>query len=180
MLPQLCCEFCDMRFECKKALHMHAAVLHAKRTAVRLHIDTTFCPICGLEFHTRVGVMNHIVDKSAICHANLLLRPALMTPDQCKPFDDECRLFRADNKKKLQPKSKALLPCVRRHGPFQLVIGQNGAPIVTTNGHPLSSDHAWNRSPFVMGLDESISIDGCPASLRAPCTPACLLCAQYK
>ena len=173
------CADCGMSFPDKTSLQMHGAVLHKKKTKVRLHFNATYCQICCLEFHSRVALMDHLY-KTVICHANLLACPQVHTEEECEPMDEECRKFRECNKKKLQPKHGSGMPCVRRLGPYLPVRGADGSIIQTSNGHPLSSDHPWHRSPFLKGVDESLDIIGCPASLRAPCKTCCILCAQKE
>ena len=149
--------------------------MHGMRCEIRLRITETYCTVCGLENHCRNMMMNHL-DRSPICHANVMAQPVVMTEEECRPFDDECRLRRQKNKKTLEPKSGSGTPCVRRLGPFLPVVNLDGTIILTKNGHPLSDNHPWHRSPELMGCDESLSLIGCPASLRAPCKSACLLC----
>ena len=127
----------------------------------------------------RVAVMDHLY-KSVISHANLLASPQILSEAECEPLDELCRKFRESNKKKLQPKNGTGMPCVRRLGPYLPVRGADGNFIQTSNGHPLSSDHPWHRSPYLSGVDESLDIIGCPASLRAPCKTCCVLCAQKE
>ena len=155
---------------------MHCVVVHGKKSDVNSHIDTTFCTVCELEMHSRPAVLEHLY-KSVICRANILLKPKILTDAERDAFDSECAVIRQKNKKCLMPKHHSDLPCVRHLGPYRPVYNLAGELIVTSNGHPLSSNHPWHRPPQLADRDECSSIlGGCHASLRKPCTVLCCLC----
>ena len=170
------CGTCGSVQPSKTALQMHDAVVHGEKSDIRLHVRETFCTICGLESHCRTMMMNHL-DRSLVCRANTKNRHPAMTDAECEPFDTICREYRK-SKKKLAPKSGSGKPCVRYHGPFLPVWNLDGSLVQTSNGHPTSDSAPWCRSSELSGGDGSLAIDGCPASLRAPCKHFCILCGK--
>ena len=72
------CDTCGPMQPSRTALQMHQAVMHGKRSDIRLHVRETFCTICGLESHCRTMMMNHL-ERSLVCKANTKNRHLPMT-----------------------------------------------------------------------------------------------------
>ncbi len=54
-------------------------------------VDTTFCPCCLKEFHTRTRVLAHIMAKSKVCRADLELRPFRISQVESDILDESAR-----------------------------------------------------------------------------------------
>ena len=170
------CDICGHVLYSKKALHMHAAVLHAKMTAVRRYVDSTHCTTCGLEFHSRPAILAHLIEKSPVCLANVLMQEPVFLKKHVRLLMKHVERYVLIIGRGCDRNIVLKYHVFEGLGPYLPVYGLNGDLLVASNGHPLSSNHPWHRSPDLSGGDDSLTITGCPASLREACTEQCCLC----
>ena len=138
---QSCCD-CGAAFASLQALSVHRARKHGWRNDVRIHVDTTFCTVCLLEFHARNRVVNHLAYGSPTCLANLLSRGPVISWEVANGLDDEERAGEGRNRSAGWGRAKALAPCCRLAGPLLPVVFGDGQE--ASGRHPLGSRHRWH------------------------------------
>ena len=52
-------------------------------------VDTTACPICLMQFHTRTRVVEHLAKDNQRCRTALAAAPPLLTAEQAEELDEE-------------------------------------------------------------------------------------------
>ena len=87
---QLCISTACRVFPSERALRAHLVSGHGTRCQTRAFIDSDGrCPVCGLNFHTRIRAIAHAQRKSSACSLRIQL---------CKPLPDErIRLLDAED-----------------------------------------------------------------------------------
>ena len=87
---QLCISTACRVFPSERALRAHHVAGHGVRCRTRAFIDSDGrCPVCGLNFHTRIRAIAHAQRKSSACSHKIQL---------CKPLpDDRIRILDADD-----------------------------------------------------------------------------------
>lgn len=136
------CDDCGVAFPSLQALSVHRVRKHGWRHEVRVHIDTTFCTVCLLEFHARNRVINHLAYGSPICLANLLARGPVISWEAANALDDEERVGEGRNRSAGWGRGKALAPCCRLSGPLLPVVLGEGQEV--SGRHPLGGRHRWH------------------------------------
>ena len=191
------CTDCDYSCDSKKQLLCHSRVTHGHRHPVNRCVDTTYCLVCGLDRHTRAGILAHLQDRTPICRLNLLKRGPHVSEEAAEALALEAAAQRTGNSHGGRDKHFAERKCVRIYGPFLPVLDLNGDVIQARNGHPLGPNRAWNRPArldapmckrFLFGDRGPLGCmcadctamapraRACPASLRVQCTADCALC----
>ena len=170
------CDVCG--YECAEytQLQMHAAAAHGEVSEMSRKISDEFCPCCLLVFTSREAVLGHL-GKSLICHRNVQRLPVL-SDDDVRALVDEGRTKRQANVKSGVHKQFVEKIAVRMLGPY-CVKNFDGSHHVTSNGHPLSTNHPWRRTRyFEVGGDGSRQLPGrpCVGSHFVICTSKCGLC----
>ena len=67
------CDICGAVRLSLKDINLHKFLSHGIRNPMYLYVDTTVCPVCLVEHHTRERVLTHI-KKAKTCHSILLDR----------------------------------------------------------------------------------------------------------
>merc|ERR1711884_210723 len=62
------CYECGRSFRTKQALAVHAFNKHGQRRNIRRKVAGGMCCSCLMQFHTRIRLLNHLTEKSPICH----------------------------------------------------------------------------------------------------------------
>ncbi len=88
----LCARCARTVFKDGQRLQVHKMRVHGWTHQARRTVDTTFCPCCLKEFHTRTRVIAHIMAKSQVCRANLELRPFRISQVESYILDEVARL----------------------------------------------------------------------------------------
>jgi len=65
------CPTCDITFKTKAALASHQAIVHGCRNQIRSLVATSVCPICSVQYHSRLRAVQHI-QRSFGCKLSLL------------------------------------------------------------------------------------------------------------
>ena len=78
------CHLCDDNarrvFTSDRALRAHLVAGHGVRCRARLYIGDGLCPVCGLQFHTRIRAIAHASRRTSKCYHDII---------HCAPLDDE-------------------------------------------------------------------------------------------
>ena len=61
------CDSCNASYATRQQLALHSFYVHGARWRLRDYVDTDFCPVCLQLFHSRINVINHLVEKSLRC-----------------------------------------------------------------------------------------------------------------
>ena len=80
----------------------------------RRMVDTTICPMCLMQFHTRTRVVEHLAKDNHRCRAALSLTPPLLTVEQAAALD-EAEAHRRRQLRAFDPLTR--LPAHRVAGP---------------------------------------------------------------
>ena len=191
------CDECPYTCSTRKQLLYHSRVANSHRHPINKCVDTTYCPVCGIDRHTRAGILVHLHDRTPICRLNLLMRGEHVSDEAAAVLAAEAAGLRASNTAAGRDKHFAELRCVRIYGPFLPVGGLDGDIIQSKNGHPLGPNRVWNRparlnsavcKKFLFWDHGSLGctcaectalpprVHQCPASLYVQCTVECALC----
>ncbi len=87
----LVCPECNKTFNSLQQLNLHRKRVHDFLHPVHMLIDTVFCPVCLLFFHTRVRALNHIKYRSSICRISLEQLGPSISRDAAVALDLEAR-----------------------------------------------------------------------------------------
>ena len=72
------CEICNVVKPTLKEMNLHKFLCHGIHNPTYLYVDTTVCPICLVEHHTRERILTHI-EKSKHCHGISLNRGPILS-----------------------------------------------------------------------------------------------------
>ena len=131
------CELCDRSFPSKQRLGSHMANDHLCFRASRSYIDTTHCPACMLEFHTRDRLIRHLEDKSPRCRAFVLANLPRLEPAIVAGLDAAATESARSTPMRGRSRVWAEKPCFRLAGPTQML------PEDEKSRHPLGPNRRW-------------------------------------
>ncbi len=104
-------------------------------------MDTTFCPICLVQFHTRVRCVNHVRFRSQICRINLALKGPIICEVEANKLDECDRELNRDLARNGKKSCHASSPAVRLPGPLEaLLVSQD----TYSSHHPLGFGRNYN------------------------------------
>jgi len=83
------CPECGVRMPTQQQLNTHMKSKHQIRNPIAMYINTTYCPICLGEFHTRECILNHVRYRAHACRAALLLMGPVLTREQAEEYAQE-------------------------------------------------------------------------------------------
>ena len=116
------CPLCNKTFLGKQAYALHKFKSHGIKCIERLYLDTTFCPICLIEFHTRERALNHIRYRSSVCRVNLMMKPPALSPEQANRFDADASGQITVLRQARHRRHAVDVPCFRLVGPLPPVV----------------------------------------------------------
>ena len=123
--PNVCtypCSLCTKTFNTYQKYALHMFKTHGIKNSIRLHYGDTFCPICMMQFHSRVRLHNHVQYRSKICRMQLLLMGPVISTEEADSLDAIQRLESASLARKGIRSHKAILYTFRLPGPLPYVI----------------------------------------------------------
>ena len=139
------CHLCDYDgayrppFKSHQALAVHMCKQHGIRHIAHVLVDTTHCPICLLQFHSRVRLLAHLMEKNPFCLNQLKRSDPVITQDQAMELD------KANGSSARALKGASRKPVFRLQGPLVLAYDENGVPIITPgNHHPHGIGRQWH------------------------------------
>ena len=114
------CPICQCIQPSCQQLELHMLTRHKIRNPINMYIDTVWCPVCLMMFHTRECIMNHIRYRAPACRMVLLLRGPVMSLKEAEAVIDSQK---AHNRKLYALGKRRYhkdLPAMRAYGPFPL------------------------------------------------------------
>ena len=115
------CHMCSRCFPSNQTRALHLFKVHGVKSDVRLRIDTTHCPVCMLQFHTRERVLNHVKFRSKVCRTYICDGPPILTVEMADALDmqeQESNRKRAACGVRRHKLTKESGPCFRMPGPL--------------------------------------------------------------
>ena len=99
------CQQCGKAFASEVQAFSHRAKMHGYRSAWALRISTSHCPVCGMQFHTRGGILAHLRRYGAQnkCASAVLLMPAMSFEEVSSLESEALTVRRNAPRKQLQP-----------------------------------------------------------------------------
>eukprot|EP00973_Karenia_brevis_P018851 2584783-Karenia_brevis.AAC.1 len=87
-------------------------------------VDTTYCPVCLIEFHTRARVLEHIMykGKKCRCYQHLTLRGPVIDDDKVALLKKDVAASSHKCRAQGHRRSHAAKPAVRLCGPLLPLI----------------------------------------------------------
>ena len=107
---------------------------HGLKSVERCYVQTTYCPVCMIEFKNRERVLNHIRYRSEVCRENLLMGPPCITHEQADVLDLAEKDMIKSYLNKGHSRSYAEKSCVQMYGPFSDIVID---PDMESKHHPL-------------------------------------------
>ena len=135
------CSQCDKTFNTHQKLSLHLWKVHNVKNPIRLHINTVFCPVCMVMFHTRERVLNHLRYRSALCREQILEYPQVLDDVQADDLDLSLRESNILLQKAGRRRHSAVLNAFRLSGPLPLPT--INIPMASTH-HPLGLGRNWH------------------------------------
>ena len=115
------CAVCGKEFSTHQKCAVHAHREHGHTRLIRRRIQSTTCPCCLQDFHTRERVLNHLAEKSERCRAMVLATQPELAPEVVQALDQtEAIRLRAARRAGWR-RSHAAVPAVRVAGPLTAV-----------------------------------------------------------
>ena len=103
------CYVCNRVFDSRVAMLAHAKTKHGYRNPCQLRVCTTYCVCCGLEFHNRDRVLNHLRRNGGVnrCYVHYVDQVPELHPDELAEIEQAEQLRRKSGKRS---RVKLLLP----------------------------------------------------------------------
>ena len=111
------CEFCNVVKPSLKEINLHKFLCHGIKNPMFLYVDSSVCPICLVEHHTRERVITHI-KKAKTCHAILLNRGPILSIYQAEELDSLEKEMQVGLFKRGRRRNFAEVPCLHCEGPL--------------------------------------------------------------
>ena len=111
------CDICNEVKPSLKEINLHKFLCHGIRNPMYRYVDSSVCPICLVEHHTRERVLTHI-KKAKTCHSILLQRGPILDILQANNLNElekemQLGLFRRGRRRNF-----AEVPCLHCEGPL--------------------------------------------------------------
>ena len=103
----------------KLALHMLKS--HGVKNPIRRYFDDTVCPVCVLQFRSRIRIFNHLQYRSRVCRIYLMLSNPIISQETANVLDFKQREFAKVQARKGYRNHKAHLLTFRMPGPLPFV-----------------------------------------------------------
>ena len=142
---------------------------HGYINPFRLRINTPWCPVCLVYFHSTKRVIAHM-RSFVICGHNVMVTPPHVDLDA----DGETAVGHLG---KADPSAKGL-NCVAMVGPKFPVVGRDGV-VIHSKTHPLGAKRRRHLPSSASRPDYDLDTS-CPASFFKLCTLKCVLCPRFR
>lgn len=121
------CYECGMAFVSRQALATHSFRVHGTKRFERQMVETTWCPICLVQFHTRMRCVQHLSIDSTSCRECLLEAGVFLTRARADELDCDDRAHNRHLHKRGHAPTKAELPAFRLPGPLKKAFASRGS-----------------------------------------------------
>lgn len=135
------CNVCNKVFNTKQSLALHEFKVHGIKDCLRKYVNTVFCPICMVMFHTRERLLNHLKYRSPTCKTNILLGQPVLTEEEANNLDSQDAHNFVLMQKAGKRRHHCDAPAYRLQGPTPYVICSK-----PTNHHCLGFGHNYRNA----------------------------------
>ena len=112
------CNICGAVRPTLKDINLHKFLSHGIRNPMYLYVDTTVCPVCLVEHHTRERVLTHI-KKAKTCHGILLDRGPILDINQANDLNASQKELQLNLFRRGRRRNFAEVPCLHCQGPLE-------------------------------------------------------------